>query len=269
MSELYNQLRDLGATRGYGRASRFRVAERLVDEMLQNTSMDANQAYRALCDRVLEEVTPQPSTPLRWGEFKPPEAIDLIGQGPRVSGYMHAISRAAEARRIIDVGGGPGLVLGLGAAVLHGEAQVDVYEINETSVESATYLTQLLGVDDRVTVHHADALSVSLGEADLGITETFAHGLLVEPGTRVLDTLAGTCQTVLPQRIRIFANDIEPDADYWQDAGLLRFTRDERSHDRIRGSSRVQQRERGMFTRTPPITMISICPLPMRSMNWI
>jgi hypothetical protein len=216
-------------------AERQAVAGRLTRGMEAGDAA-ANEAYFELCEQVIigqdgHETAKDASLP-RW-EFPAANSALLVRNRARVRGFLQAITRAPQASTIIDAGCGSSVLLAAGAANAHPRAEIIAYEINPVAAQCARAMVDLLGLSDRICVETADIFTADLPEVDLAVTETFASGLTVEPGTKIAAALARVAREILPHRVRLYATDqpVSPRTE-WQPAATLNLRE---PHDYISG----------------------------------
>ncbi|HEX7243812.1 MAG TPA: condensation domain-containing protein, partial [Longimicrobiaceae bacterium] len=148
---------------------------------------------------------------------------ELIYQGltrddRRNARYLRALEHAAPGKVVLDVGTGMDAILAR-LAVQAGARHVYAVEILETSYLAARERIRELGLEDRVTLIHGDALAVELPEpADVVVSEiveaiaggegaaAILNGVrrLLSPGAVMIPGLTQTCMAAvtLPEEIR-------------------------------------------------------------------
>lgn len=220
---------------------RAEVAEQLVTGM-RGPDTDTNRAFWQLCQQVIEFEQAQETAAdaeLPGWEFTADNSALLVARHPRrVRGFLNAIAGAPQATSVIDAGCGSSALLSVAAAVTHPRSEVIAYEINGPAARCARQIIGLMGLSDRISVEEADVLAAGLPSVDLGITETFAIGLLTEQGHRIAAKLAGSAKEVLPASSVIYACDERPDATtFWQKAASVDFAVD---NELVSGSLRAK-----------------------------
>ena len=181
------------------------------------------------------------------GILTPGFSLDLIRTDPnRLQGYFNAIRRWDPQELILDVGSGPFAVMGLAAAVLHPEAEVEAVEIYPTSAEVAADVVELFKMSDKVHVLNADIGTNAIDtNTTAAVTETFNTGITSEPGPEILRRLyrAGI-PTLTPSKaeIRLQIGNALFSAN-------VDFRTDEYAHIPVTGEAfRIESSERGYIT---------------------
>jgi hypothetical protein len=218
------------------------IATQLIEDM-QMPGRTANLAYWNVCQRVIAQAgaaeTAADAALPDW-EFTADNSALLVARHTRrVQGFLGAIARAPQAETIIDAGCGSSALLAVGAAATHPKAEIQAYEINESAADCARTVIDIMGFSDRISVTTADVLKTELPTADLGVTETFAIGLLTEQGHHITRQLAQTCREILPTSATLYACDERPTANtFWQPAAAVDFQ--EGTDDQIKGHLRAK-----------------------------
>lgn len=228
-ANLYEHLNPLG------QEARLDTARSLFGDLQAGNTVDANVALFGLCARVLRrpEIATISEPVTEGGRFAARDSAMLVSSQYRVSGFLNAIARATpDAERIIEVGTGASGLLAAAAALTHPNAKVTAYEINPKAAACARVVMGLLGLEERVEVIHADALSVNprLFRADLGITETFGAALMREQGTVLTEWLSKVAEVILPAMVKIYVTNstlddntspMSNDKPIWKDLAVV------------------------------------------------
>ncbi|HZM63810.1 MAG TPA: hypothetical protein VFB59_01610 [Candidatus Saccharimonadales bacterium] len=198
-------------------------ATALIQDMATTTNGDPNQWLYGLSRFLLQDDEfALPQEPLS-GEVMPVIAGSLLESVPRTGGYLRAIQRAAQANSAIDAGCGPSAVLALGIAVFHPRAEIFAYELSQPSARCAAGIVDLLGFNDRITVIADNVLTTPLPNVDLGVTETFNHGLATEPGVKIAHRLSSVSGVILPAKAVMYAQVGPYDRAPWHKVDVIDF----------------------------------------------
>ncbi|MCA9347706.1 methyltransferase [Candidatus Saccharibacteria bacterium] len=181
-----------------GQAERRELSSGIVWNVI-NQKRGSARYLREVASIVLGQTPPQVDS-YPEDEYPSISALNLIRNGNRIDGYVDAMKVALDgARRVVDVGTGPGALLALiGVQLNPGIEKISAIEANARSAECARKLIELFGLEDQIEVIHGDGLSMSPIESDVMVTKAFSSGLMEEPGVLIAQHYAEAAGTCLP-----------------------------------------------------------------------
>ncbi len=152
------------------------------------------------------------------GALSPSEAITCLRDGVRTRRFLEAVcndvetlaKRREHAIEVLDAGCGGVPIMGIYAALVDTRVRVTCLELNPVSARMARAVVAAAGLQDRIDVICADAITYrARGPVDLLVSETMHSGLIAEPIVAILDNLAPQVARdglVLPRAVDVKAS---------------------------------------------------------------